>query len=91
MSPIHCISPTTENRSHSRGYLVQKEGEPLRDYIERFNHEVVQVLTDDQMKLYHLDRGLHPGSDFVKPVGMEQIWTLGAFLDKAKKYNTKKR
>ncbi|MCH82203.1 hypothetical protein A2U01_0003003 [Trifolium medium] len=83
MSPIHCISPTTENRSHSRGYIGQKEGEPLRDYIERFNDEVVQVLTDDRMKLYLLDRGLRPGRDFVKP-------RMLSLRKQRSTYNTKK-
>ncbi|MCI38942.1 hypothetical protein A2U01_0060171, partial [Trifolium medium] len=32
--------------------IVQREGEPPRTYIERFNKAAVEVKTDDRMKLY---------------------------------------
>jgi hypothetical protein len=67
--------------------IVQKENEPLRDYIDRFNKAAVEVRTDDMLKVYLLDRGLRPGSDFAKAVGIEKIRTLDAFLEKAQKYN----
>ncbi|MCI51800.1 hypothetical protein A2U01_0073044, partial [Trifolium medium] len=41
------------------------QDESLRNYIERFNKEVVQVNTTDNMKKYLLEQGLHPRSDFV--------------------------
>ncbi|MCI54219.1 hypothetical protein A2U01_0075468, partial [Trifolium medium] len=60
--------------------IIQKEGEPLRTYLERFNRAVVEVKTDDRMKLYLLDQGLRRGSDFAKAVGIEEIKALDAFL-----------
>jgi 3-keto-L-gulonate-6-phosphate decarboxylase len=66
--------------------IVQKEDELLRNCIERFNKVVAEVKTDDRMKLYLLDRELCQGSDFKKVVGIEEIRTLDAFLEKAQKY-----
>ncbi|KAK2389826.1 hypothetical protein QL285_063389 [Trifolium repens] len=66
--------------------IVQRDDEPLRDYIDRFNKVAVQVRVVDKMKLYLMDRGLRPNSDFAKAVGIEEIRTLDAFLEKAQKY-----
>ncbi|MCI29012.1 hypothetical protein A2U01_0050216 [Trifolium medium] len=66
--------------------IVQKEGEPLRAYLKRFNKVAVEVKTDDRMKLYLLDRGLRRGCDFAKAIGIEKIKTLDAFFEKAQKY-----
>jgi hypothetical protein len=38
------------------------------------------------MKPYLMDRGLRPGSDFAKAVGIEEIRTLDTFLERAQKY-----
>jgi hypothetical protein len=38
------------------------------------------------MKLYLLDRGLRPGSDFAKALDIEEVRTLDLFLEKAQKY-----
>jgi hypothetical protein len=45
---------------------VKRYNEPLRDYIERLNQAAFEVRTDDQMKLYLLDRTLHPGRILLK-------------------------
>ncbi|CAJ2637852.1 unnamed protein product [Trifolium pratense] len=68
--------------------IIQGENEPLRAYLERFNKAAVEVKVDESMKLYLLDRGLHPDSDFAKAVGIEEPKTLDAFFEKAKKYIT---
>ncbi|MCI75486.1 hypothetical protein A2U01_0096755, partial [Trifolium medium] len=46
--------------------IIQGKDEPLRNIIERFNKEAVQVNTIDDMKKYLLERGLRPRSDFAK-------------------------
>jgi hypothetical protein len=51
--------------------IVQKENEPLRSYLERFNKEVVQVATAGGMKKYLIERGLRRVSDFAKAIGIE--------------------
>jgi hypothetical protein len=66
--------------------IVQKENEPLRSYLERFNKEVVQVATDDGMKKYLIERGLRRGSDFAKAIGIEPQATLEDLLHKAQAY-----
>jgi len=44
--------------------IVQGKSEPLRDYIERFNKEVVQVRgADETMKQYLITKGLREGTD----------------------------
>ncbi|CAJ2641456.1 unnamed protein product [Trifolium pratense] len=91
-------SPTpVRSRTYSRRHpkteatleaIIQGENEPLRAYLERFNKAAVEVKVDESMKLYLLDRGLHPDSDFAKAVGIEEPKTLDAFFEKAKKYIT---
>jgi hypothetical protein len=66
--------------------IVQKENEPIRSYLERFNKEAVQVATDDGMKQYLIERGLHRGSDFAKAIGIEPQTTLEDLLYKAQAY-----
>jgi hypothetical protein len=66
--------------------IVQRDDEPLREYIDRFNKIAVQVRVEDKMKLYLMDRGLRSGSDFAKNVGIEEIRTLDTFLERAQKY-----
>jgi hypothetical protein len=61
--------------------IVQRDDEPLREYIDRFNKIAVQVRVEDKMKLYLMDRGLRPGSDFAKAVRIEEIRTLDTFLE----------
>ncbi|MCI43621.1 hypothetical protein A2U01_0064859, partial [Trifolium medium] len=63
--------------------IIQRVGEPLRTYLERFNKAAVEVKPEDRMKLYLLDSGLRRGSDFSKAVGIEEIKTLDAFFEKA--------
>jgi hypothetical protein len=46
--------------------ILQRGNEPLRDYIEMFNRAAVELRTDDQMKLYLLDRGLRLGRILLK-------------------------
>ncbi|MCI08238.1 hypothetical protein A2U01_0029314, partial [Trifolium medium] len=66
--------------------IYQGQDESLRNYIERFNKEVVQVNTTDDMKHYLLERGLRPHSDFAKAVGIEKPQTLDELLAKAQPY-----
>ncbi|WJX89707.1 hypothetical protein P8452_71681 [Trifolium repens] len=66
--------------------IVQRDDEPLQEYIDRFNKIAVQVRVEDKMKLYLMDRGLRLGSDFAKAVGIEEIRTLDTFLERAQKY-----
>ncbi|PNX63491.1 hypothetical protein L195_g061655, partial [Trifolium pratense] len=42
--------------------IFQGDNESLRNFIERFNKEAVQVDTTDDMKKYLLQRGLRPNS-----------------------------
>ncbi|XP_058724210.1 uncharacterized protein LOC131595762 [Vicia villosa] len=64
--------------------VVQGPNEPLRDYLERFNKEAVQVQTKDYMKRYILERGLLPGSDFKKAIKIEKVNSMNDLLSKAK-------
>jgi len=67
--------------------IVQGKIEPLRDYIERFNKEVVQVKGDDEtMKRYLIAKGLREGTDVKKFVRLDRPRTLNEFLEIAKIY-----
>jgi len=67
--------------------IVQGKREPLRDYIERFNKEVVQVRGDDEtMKRYLIAKGLREGTDVKKAVILDRPRTLNEFLAIAKIY-----
>ncbi|XP_039687013.1 uncharacterized protein [Medicago truncatula] len=67
--------------------IVQGKSEPLRDYIERFNKEVVQVRgADETMKQYLIAKGLRAGTDVKKVVSLDRPWTLNEFLEIAKIY-----
>ncbi|XP_058777898.1 uncharacterized protein LOC131652136 [Vicia villosa] len=66
--------------------VIQGANEPLREYLDRFNKEVVQVQTSDHMKRYLLERGLLPGSDFKKAIKIEKVRTMDALLLKAQAY-----
>jgi len=60
---------------------VQGKNEPLRDYIERFNKEVVQVRgADETMKQYLITKGLHEGTDVKKDFHLDLARTLNEFL-----------
>ncbi|XP_045791306.1 uncharacterized protein LOC123886013 [Trifolium pratense] len=71
---------------HALEAIYQAEDETLRNFVERFNKEAVQVETTDDMKKYLLQRGLRPGSDFAKAVGIEKPPTWDDLLLKAQKY-----
>ncbi|CAJ2646924.1 unnamed protein product [Trifolium pratense] len=71
---------------HALEAIYQAEEETLRNFVERFNKEAVQVETTDDMKKYLLQRGLRPGSDFAKVVGIEKPPTWDDLLLKAQKY-----
>ena len=61
--------------------IVQGKSEPLRDYIERFNKEVVQVRgADETMKRYLITKGLREGTDIKKAVRLDRPRTLIKFL-----------
>ncbi|XP_058784380.1 uncharacterized protein LOC131659170 [Vicia villosa] len=66
--------------------VIQGTNEPLRDYLDRFNKEAVQVQTTDYMKWYLLERGLLPGSDFKKAIKIEKVHTMNALLRKAQAF-----
>jgi len=67
--------------------IVQGKSESLRDYIERFNKEVVQVRgADETMKQYLITKGLREGTDVKKVVQLDRPRTLNEFLAIAKIY-----
>jgi hypothetical protein len=67
--------------------IVQGRNEPLRDYIERFNKEAVQVRgADETMKRYLIAKGLCEGTDVKKAVRLDRPRTLNEFLEIAKIY-----
>jgi hypothetical protein len=52
--------------------IVQGRSEPLRDYIERFNKEALQVRgADENMKQYLITRGLRKGTNVKKVVRLD--------------------
>jgi hypothetical protein len=67
--------------------IVQGRNEPLRDYIERFNKEAVQVRgADETMKQYLIAKGLREGINLKKVVRLDRTRTLNEFLAIAKIY-----
>jgi len=67
--------------------IVQGKSEPLRDYIERFNQEVVQVRgADVSMKRYLIAKGLREGTDVKKVFHLDRPRALNEFLVIAKMY-----
>jgi len=66
---------------------IQGKSEPLRDYIERFNKEVVQVQgADESMKKYLIAKGLRAGTKVKKAVQFDRPRTFNEFLAIAKTY-----
>ena len=70
------ISSFTASRRHLKTEaaleaIVQKHDETLREFINRFNREAIQVPCMDHMKRYLLERGLLPDTEFRKVVGIE--------------------
>jgi hypothetical protein len=63
--------------------IVQGDNESLRNYIERFNKEAVQVDTNDDMKKYLIECGLRRHNEFAKAIGIEPQATLNDLLNKA--------
>jgi len=69
--------------------IVQGKSEPLRDYIERFNKEAVEVSgAEDSMKRYLITKGLREGTDVKKAVRLDRPRTLNEFLAITKIYIT---
>jgi len=69
--------------------IVQGKSEPLRDYIERFNKEAVQVRgAEDSMKQYLITKGLREGTYVKKAIRLDRPRTLNEFLAIAKIYIT---
>ena len=58
----------------------------MREFIDRFNQEAIQVPCTDHMKRYLLERGLIPGMKFRKAVGIEPPRKFDALLEKARAY-----
>jgi len=66
---------------------VQGKREPLRDYIERFTKEAVQVRgAEHTMKQYLITKGLREGTYVKKAVNLDRPRTLNEFLVIAKIY-----
>jgi len=67
--------------------IVQGKSKPLRDYIERFNKEAVQVRgVDETMNQYLIAKGLREGTHVKKVVRLDLPRTLNEFLEIAKIY-----
>ena len=67
--------------------IVQGKSEPLRDYIERFNKEAVQVRgANKTMKRYLIAKGLYEGTYVKKAVRLDRPRTLNEFLAITKIY-----
>ncbi|XP_058763967.1 uncharacterized protein LOC131637394 [Vicia villosa] len=66
--------------------VVQGTNEPLRDYLDRFNREAVQVQTTDYMKRYLLERGLIPVSEFKKAIKIEKLRSMNDILKRAQAF-----
>jgi len=67
--------------------IVQGRSEPLRDYIERFNKEFVQVRgVDENMKQYLITRGLREGTNVKKVVCLDRLETYNQLLAIVKTY-----
>jgi hypothetical protein len=67
--------------------IFQGRSETLRDYIERFNEEAVQVRgANETMKLYLIAKGLREETDVKKVVLLDRPRTLNEFLAIAKIY-----
>lgn len=61
--------------------IVQGRSEPLRDYIEKFNKEAVQVRgADENMKQYLITTGLRKGTDVKKVVRLDRLETYNQLL-----------
>jgi hypothetical protein len=81
------VSRTQPKTVASLEAIVQGRSEPLRDYIERFNKEAVQVRgADETMKWYLIAKGLCEGTDVKKVVRLDRPRTLNEFLAIAKIY-----
>jgi hypothetical protein len=80
-------SRTQQKTVASLEAIVQGKSEPLRDYIERFNKEAVQVRgADETMKQHLIPKGLREGTDVKKVVRLDRSRTLNEFLAIAKIY-----
>jgi hypothetical protein len=80
-------SRTQPNTVASLEAIVQGRSEPLRDYIERFNKEAVQVRgADETMKRYLIAKGLREGTYVNKAIHLDCPRTLNEFLEIAKIY-----
>jgi len=67
--------------------IIQGKSEPLRNYIERFTKEVVQVRgADETMKRYLIAKGLREGTNVKKAIRLDRPRTLNKFLAIAKIY-----
>lgn len=67
--------------------IVQGKNEPLLDYIECFNKEVVHVRgTDERMKKHLIEKGLRPKTNIKKAVQLDQPITINEFLRISKFY-----
>ena len=67
--------------------IIQGKSKPLRDYIERFNKEAIQVRgADETMKQYLIAKGLREGTDVKKAVCLDRPRTFNEFLAIAKIY-----
>ena len=85
------VNSFTTSRRHPKTeaaleVIIQRSDETLREYINRFNREAIQVLCADHMKRYLLERGFLMGTEFRKIVGIEPPRSFNALLKKARPY-----
>ena len=85
------ISSFTASRRHPKTEaaleaIIQRQDETLREFINRFKREAIQVPCANHIKRYLLERGLLPGTEFRKAVGIEPPRTFHALLEKARAY-----
>jgi len=67
--------------------IMQGKREPLRDYIKRFNKEVLQVRgADESINKYLIAKGLRAGKNVKKVVQLDRPRTFNEFLAIAKTF-----
>lgn len=67
---------------------IQNPGEPLRDYIERFNKEAIQVQSmNKEMKMHLLRKWLISNTKFVERLSKKKKFVEHINLEKPKDFN----
>ncbi|MCH81529.1 hypothetical protein A2U01_0002318 [Trifolium medium] len=67
--------------------IVQGKEESLRDYIERFTREAIEVKgTNDKLKCYILEKGLKSNTKFKEKLGLKEPQNMHDLLSRAQSY-----